>query len=148
MFVWCVCVCEREREREERVWVCFSVGVFWYVCMFFGSSEWNWGKKITLRLFNLEENVTHASSDSQQPWLHLLIRDLCRCQSYRKCFLIQPTHRLRHTSDSTQTLNQTWYFYIYMPIVSQQKWVHPSHFCKYFIYFHVTTLKKLHFATM
>ncbi len=30
-----------------------------------------------------------------------------------------------------------------------QKWVHPSHFCKYFIIsFHVTTLTKLHFATM
>ncbi len=30
-----------------------------------------------------------------------------------------------------------------------QKWVHPSHFCKYFIItFHVTTLKKWHFATM
>ena len=30
-----------------------------------------------------------------------------------------------------------------------QKWVHPSHFCKYLsIYFHVTTLKKWHFATM
>ncbi len=29
------------------------------------------------------------------------------------------------------------------------KWVHHSHFCKYFIiYFHVTTLKKLHFDTM
>ncbi len=29
------------------------------------------------------------------------------------------------------------------------KWVHPSHFCKYFIIsFHVTTLKKWHFATM
>ncbi len=30
-----------------------------------------------------------------------------------------------------------------------QKWVLPSHFCKYFIiFFHVTTLKKWHFATM
>ncbi len=30
-----------------------------------------------------------------------------------------------------------------------QKWVHPSHFCKYFIIsFHVTTLKKWHFARM
>ncbi len=29
-----------------------------------------------------------------------------------------------------------------------QKWVHPSHFCKYFISFHVTTLKKWHFSTM
>ncbi len=30
-----------------------------------------------------------------------------------------------------------------------QKWVHTSHFCKYFIIsFHVTTLKKWHFATM
>ncbi len=30
-----------------------------------------------------------------------------------------------------------------------QKWVHPSHFHKYFIIsFHVTTLKKWHFATM
>ena len=30
-----------------------------------------------------------------------------------------------------------------------QKWVHPSHFCKYLsISFHVTTLKKWHFATM
>ncbi len=29
------------------------------------------------------------------------------------------------------------------------QYIHPSHFCKYFIiYFHVTTLKKLHFATM
>ncbi len=30
-----------------------------------------------------------------------------------------------------------------------QKWVHPLHFCQYFIIsFHVTTLKKWHFATM
>ncbi len=30
-----------------------------------------------------------------------------------------------------------------------QKGVHPSHFCEYFIiYFHVTTLQRLHFATM
>ncbi len=30
-----------------------------------------------------------------------------------------------------------------------QKWVHPSHFCKYLIIsFHVTTLKKWHFATI
>ena len=30
-----------------------------------------------------------------------------------------------------------------------QKWVHPSHFCKYLsISSHVTTLKKWHFATM
>ncbi len=42
------------------------------------------------------------------------------------------------------------YIYIYIYIHSiWQKWVHPSHFCKYFIiYFHVTTLKIGHFASM
>ncbi len=40
------------------------------------------------------------------------------------------------------------YIYIYIHSISQ-KWVHPSHFCKYFIISsHVTKLKKWHFATM
>ncbi len=39
------------------------------------------------------------------------------------------------------------YIYIYTYSISQ-RWVHPSHFFKYFIIsFHVTTLKKLLFAT-
>ncbi len=39
------------------------------------------------------------------------------------------------------------YIYIYIYIYISQKWVHPSHFCKYFIIsFQVTTLKKWHFA--
>ncbi len=37
--------------------------------------------------------------------------------------------------------------WVYIYSISQ-KWVHPSHFCKYLIIsFHVTT-EKLHFATM
>ncbi len=38
--------------------------------------------------------------------------------------------------------------HVYIYSISQ-KWVHPSHFCKYcIISFHVTTLKKWHFSTM
>ncbi len=40
------------------------------------------------------------------------------------------------------------YIYIYIHSISQKR-VHPSQFCKYFIIsFHVTTLKKRHFASM
>ncbi len=52
-----------------------------------------------------------------------------------------------HTSTTSKCLSLSFYL-IYTYNISY-KWVHPSHFFKYFIiYFHVTTLKKWHFATM
>ncbi len=58
-----------------------------------------------------------------------------------------PNYFIRAGMDLCNSVSNI-YIYIYTYSISQ-KWVHPSHFCKYFIIsFHVTTLKKWHFATM
>ncbi len=50
---------------------------------------------------------------------------------------------------SIVTNHLQWFLVMFWLYSISQKWVHPSHICKYFIIsFHVTTLKKWHFATM
>ena len=60
--------------------------------------------------------------------------------------------RTKHWFSIARARSNTWE-YIQEVLVClriyclSQKWVHPSHFCKYVIFFHRTTLKKWHFDT-